>query len=132
MEIKFEQFQLEKKPGKGFGLTPIELKDFIDFEVKRVYYITELTEGTGQHCHKEEREFFVCLRGSLSATIDRGRGIEELPMQEGTALYIGNYVWHGFKNASEDAIMLALSSTNYNPDRSDYIEDYDEYQKVIS
>jgi hypothetical protein len=27
--------------------------------------------------------------------------------------------------------MLAISSTKFNPDRSDYLEDYDEYQAKI-
>jgi dTDP-4-dehydrorhamnose 3,5-epimerase-like enzyme len=52
-------------------------------------------------------------------------------MKPGTALYIGTYVWHYFQDLSENAILLALSSTNYNPDRSDYIEDHEEYKKVI-
>ena len=47
------------------------------------------------------------------------------------AIYLSSYVWHHFKNFSKDAILLALSSTNYSPDRSDYIEDYDEYKKII-
>ena len=136
MELKFKQFQLEKKRGekmgKGFNLTPIELKDFIDFEVKRIYYVTELEGATGQHCHKEEKELFICIKGSLTATVDKGNGKEEMAMKEGTAFYIGNYVWHEFKDAKDDAIMLALSSTNYKPDRSDYIEDYEEYKKIIS
>jgi hypothetical protein len=48
-----------------------------------------------------------------------------------SAIYTGEYVWHHFKDFSTDAILLALSSTNYNPDRSDYIEDYEEYKKII-
>ncbi|MFZ5982429.1 MAG: sugar 3,4-ketoisomerase, partial [Patescibacteria group bacterium] len=84
------------------------------------------------HCHKEEKEFFVCLKGNLTATIDKGEGMEELLMREGTAFYIGNYVWHGFRAMSPDTIMLALSSTNYNPDRSDYIEDYEKYKEIIA
>ena len=47
-----------------------------------------------------------------------------------SAMYVTNYVWHQFTNFSSDAILLALSSTNYNPNRSDYIEDYDAYLKI--
>jgi mannose-6-phosphate isomerase-like protein (cupin superfamily) len=131
MELKFKQFQLNKLLGKSSSVSPIELKDFIDFEVKRVYYISNIQSETGQHCHKEEKELFVMVQGNCNIVIDGGKGKEEIKMREGTVLYVGSYVWHGFKNASSDAIIFALSSTNYTPDRTDYIEDYEEYTKAI-
>ena len=94
-------------------------------------FIQDCKQATGQHCHKIEKEMFVLQRGSCVAVIDRGNGKENFPMSgPGDYLYVGNYVWHGFKDFSSDAILLAISSTNYNPDRSDYIEDYEEYLKV--
>lgn len=44
---KFQQFELNKivVPGK-FTMSPIELKDYIDFEVKRVYFITKPEDKT--------------------------------------------------------------------------------------
>jgi len=73
------------------------------------------------------------IQGSCTAVIDRGNGLEELDMQgPNDAIYVGNYVWHQFDNFSENAILLALSSTNYNPDRSDYIEDYKEYKDFLA
>jgi uncharacterized cupin superfamily protein len=129
---KFELFTLNNIDTPRFIMTPLELKDYIDFEVKRMYFMVQPKTGeTGAHCHFKEKELFVMIQGSCIAIIDRGRGLEELefrgPMH---ALYAANYVWHGFKNFSDDAILLALSSTNYNPDRSDYLENYDEYLKI--
>jgi mannose-6-phosphate isomerase-like protein (cupin superfamily) len=112
-------------------MNPVELKDYIDFDVKRIYYITDPKGDAGGHCHKQEKELFILVQGSCTALIDQGNGLEDVPMKPGTALYIGTYVWHYFQDLSENAILLALSSTNYNPDRSDYIEDYEEYKKVI-
>ena len=134
----FKQFEVKRidVPGK-FTMNPMELKDFIDWEVKRIYYIVKPEGPTGAHCHLEEKELFVLLSGSATLVVDKGEGLEEIAMtapntSEGgsTAFYIGNYVWHHFKDLSDDAVLLALSSTNYNPDRVDYIEDYDEYLKV--
>ena len=66
------------------------------------------------------------------AVIDKGNGKEDILLKgPGDAIYVGNCVWHGFKDFSPDAVLVALSSTNYSPDRSDYIEDYEEYQKII-
>ncbi len=133
METKFQQVELKKIQAPNFVMSPVELKDYIDFEVKRVYFITKPTGKTGAHCHKIEKEFFILQSGTCIAVIDRGNGLEEIKMEGPTsALYVSEYVWHHFKDFSEDAILLALSSTNYNPDRSDYIEDYEEYKKVLS
>jgi mannose-6-phosphate isomerase-like protein (cupin superfamily) len=130
MELKFEQFEIKKIQAPNFVMSPMELKDYIDFEVKRIYFITNPKDKTGAHCHKVEKEFFILVKGTAVAVIDRGRGLEEIPIAGPTSgLYVGEYVWHHFKDFSEDAILLALSSTNYSSDRSDYIEDYGEFEK---
>lgn len=111
-------------------MSPVELKDYIDFEVKRVYFVTNVVSSTGAHCHRVEEEFFILLSGSCTAVVDRGNGLEEIAMVGPTsAMYVPAFVWHHFKDFSSDAILLALSSTNYNPDRSDYIENYEDFLK---
>lgn len=133
MPKPFQTFTLKKIPTERFVMSPVELKEYIDFEVKRVYFITEIKKETGAHCHKIEQEFFIMIRGACTAVIDQGKGLEEIKMEGPTsAVYVPPYVWHGFKDFSPDAILLALSSTNYNPDRSDYVEDYSEFLKLIS
>lgn len=132
MECKF--FNLKSFNNKGNNLTPIEFKDVIPFEVKRLYYM-DLGSGaaTNQHCHKIEEEVFIQVKGLSTIVIDKGKGKEEIKLTtSGTAIYIPAFVWHGFKDGSNDCVILALSSTNYNPDRSDYIENYDEYKKIVS
>ncbi len=132
MELDFRKFEIKKIDTPKMTMNPLELKDYIDFEVKRVYFITNIKDGIGQHCHHNEKELFVMVKGSCMATIDQGQGLEKIEMQgPSDAIYVGNYVWHQFDNFSDDAILLALSSTNYNPDRSDYIEDYEEYKKFL-
>lgn len=131
--MKFQTFDLPKRLSKNedYFVTPLELKDYIDFEVKRVYLVTNIKAiGTGEHCHLLEKELFVCVSGQATAIIDRGLGKEDVQIVPGKAIYVPAYVWHGFKNLSKDLIILALSSTNYNPERLDYIEDYEEYLKV--
>lgn len=133
MELKFKQLELKKIQAPNFVMSPVELRDYIDFEVKRIYFITKPINKTGAHCHKIEEELFVLQNGTCVAVIDRGGGLEEIKMEGPTsALYVGPYVWHHFKDFSNDAVLLALSSTNYRADRSDYIEDYDEYKKDVN
>lgn len=134
MELKFKEFKINKIDEPAFTMSPIELKDYIDFPVKRVYFITAPRGGmkTGEHCHKIEEEMFIAVQGTATAVIDRGNGLEEFKMvAPQSAIYCGPYIWHHFKDFSSDAILLALSSTNYNSDRSDYIEDYREYKQIL-
>ena len=131
MTKEFKQFTINKIDTSRFVMSPVELKDYIDFAVKRVYFITHPTAPTGAHCHKTEEELFVLVQGKCTAVIDRGNGLEDLSMEAPTsAIYVPAYVWHHFKDLSSDAILLAISSTNYNPDRSDYVEDYNEFLKI--
>ncbi len=130
MPKHFQQFNLKEIAVPNFKMHPMELKNYLDFEVKRVYYITEPTGPTGAHCHKVEEEFFILLQGTATAVVDCGKGLEEIKMKgPAAALYVPARVWHHFKDFSPDALLIALSSTNYNPDRSDYVEDYEEFKK---
>ncbi len=133
MEKEFRQWDMKTFSGKGYHLTPVEFKDVAPFDVKRMYYITRFEDGvqTGEHCHFVEEEVFLQAQGSTTMIIDRGNGKEEIAFSEGSVAYVPNYVWHGFKNASPDCVLIALSSTNYSPDRSDYLEDYEEYRKLL-
>lgn len=124
-KMKIKQIENEKA---NYGF--IEVKEYVSFEPKRIYFVSHCKQSTGQHCHKIEEELFVMQFGSCTALIDCGNGIEEVSMSSGDAIHVGKYVWHGFKNFSPEAVLLAISSTNYNPDRSDYIEDYNEYLKI--
>ncbi len=130
---QFKRFTLTTFTNRGFNLTPVELKDAIPFAVKRLYYFDAMkpADVTGEHCHREEQEVFIVAKGSVMAIIDQGQGKENLRLSgPGEAIYVPNYVWHGFKDASPDCLVIALSSTNYRPDRSDYVEDYAEYLRI--
>lgn len=132
--MRYQLFDLKSIPTANFTMTALELKDYINFDVKRVYFISSPTGEyhTGQHCHRQdEDELFVQVQGSCTITVDDGSGMEEVKLEgPKQAIYVPHLVWHGFKDLSDDCIILALSSTNYNPSRSDYCEDYQEFQKL--
>lgn len=126
----YNKVQLKENNTPNFVLTVAELKEYIDFEIKRIYFIQDFVGPTGAHCHYKEDEFFIMQKGECVAVVDQGNGIEEVPLKRGEAIVAKHYVWHGFKDFSDDAMLLALSSTNYNPDRSDYLDNYEEYVKI--
>jgi mannose-6-phosphate isomerase-like protein (cupin superfamily) len=131
-ELQFKRLNVDTKPGRNSLMSVLELKDYIDFEVKRVYFVQDQTGASSQHAHHHEKELFVMERGSCTAIIDQGNGIEDIRMDgPSNALYIGSYVWHGFKDFEPGSVLLALSSTNYSADRSDYLENYEEYKNFV-
>jgi uncharacterized cupin superfamily protein len=135
MEKEYTVFALKNIQAPNFIMTPLELKDYIDFEVKRVYFICKPIneKQSGRHAHIAlEDELFVLVAGTCTAILDDGTGLEEIDITAPqTAIKVPHMVWHGFKNFSDDAVLLAITSTNYNPNRSDYCEDYTQFQELV-
>lgn len=119
----------------GFDLTALELDKFIDFEVKRIYFIRSKADmsNTGSHCHLEkEMELFVPVTGNCKMQLDDGSGLESIDLEALTsAVYVPVKVWHQFTDMSDDLIICAISSTNYDPSRSDYCENYEEFKQLF-
>lgn len=132
--MSYKLYKLKNIQAKNFLMTPLELRDYLDFEVKRVYFISHPTGDTGFHVHPElEDELFVQIQGSCTIRVDDGSGLTDIKLEGGkSAIYVPHMVWHGFKDMSKDSIICAITSTNYDPDRADYIEDYQEFRQLIS
>lgn len=132
----YQVFSLKSVPAPNFLMTALELKDFINFEVKRVYFLSKPINDkkTGQHCHiKDEDELFVMVAGSCTMILDDGHGLEEVTLKAPiTAVRVPHLVWHGFKDMSDDAVIMAVSSTNYDPTRADYCQDHDAFLELLA
>ena len=128
---EFKKLKLPTHTDDRFSLTPLEVGEWLDFEIKRVYAITQAHQPTGSHCHKMEQECFICFQGSVIAEIDDGSGLKDVPLEAGEAIYVGTYVWHHFKAWTPGTVLVALSSTTYNPKREDYINDYGEFKRAL-
>lgn len=129
---KYKTFTLKNIQAPNFLMTPLELKEYLNFEVKRVYFITNPTGNTGNHAHRQdEDELFIQIQGSCTISVDDGHGMEDIQLVgPKSAISIPHMVWHGFKDLSPECIILALTSTNYDATRSDYIENYAEFQSL--
>ena len=132
MDRRYKVITLKNIQAPNFLMTPMELKDYIDFPVKRIYAITNIVGNTGNHAHRAaEDEMFVMIQGSCTIGVDDGHGLEEIRLSAPqSAIVVPHMVWHGFKNLSHDAIILAVTSTNYDATRADYIEDYEEFRAL--
>jgi dTDP-4-dehydrorhamnose 3,5-epimerase-like enzyme len=111
------------------------LPRFPNFSPKRVYWVTNIKgeKKSGQHAHSDdENELFVVIQGKVEMVLDDGSGRETVDLVVNNTVWVPKYVWHGFIKMSDDCIILALTSTVYDPERKGYVNDEDSFKKLLS
>lgn len=120
-----------KKMDNEYGrLTPVEALKDIPFEIKRVYYITNVPYNVtrGFHSHRNLEQVLVCLNGSVKIRVKTPFEEDIVELRDpAKGLYIGNMIWREMFEFSEHSVLLVLASEYYNED--DYLRTYDEYHK---
>ena len=130
METKTILFPLH---GDGRGdLVAVEgIKD-VPFEVKRIYYITDVPGDIrrGYHAHKELKQVLICVHGSCTILLDNGQEKMDVVLDRpNLGLVIDRPLWREMYNFSEGAVLLVLVSDYYTED--DYIRNYDDFLAYI-
>lgn len=121
--LKFKEIQ-----DKYGSLIPIESKESIPFEIKRIYYITNVQEHIrrGYHAHRKLHQILIPLKGTMKVLVKNPNEEEVIELNNHSiGLYIGPYVWREIFDFSEESVLLVLASEHYNED--DYIRNYDFY-----
>ncbi|QQL50317.1 sugar 3,4-ketoisomerase [Mucilaginibacter ginkgonis] len=111
--------ELDQHADRRGVLTAID--NVLPFDIKRIYYIQDVgdAENRGGHRHFESIEAVVCLNGSLIAHVVSPKEDKEYQLSgsyQCLVLLPGD--WHEFYSFSPNAILIGLSSTNY--DKTDY------------
>ena len=105
----------------------------IPFEPRRFFCISRVPPGEvrGDHAHRDQTQFLVCLSGSCTVTVDDGRSISTVRLEgSGQGVLLPPLVWSSQTDFSEDAILLVVSSHAYDP--NDYITDYDTFRRLTA
>lgn len=100
----------------------------IPFIPRRYYSILQVPRGKvrGEHAHRAQHGFIVCLAGGVTIVLDDGNDKHEWRLQSpATGLYIPPMIWNVLFDFSDDAVVLCLSSGDY--DEADYIRDRAEF-----
>lgn len=123
---KLKQIKLESFKDERGVLTPIELKDYVDWPVKRIYYLTDVTQPRGGHAVRGEKKMYICQKGHIKARLHDGEKWNEFELEgPGDAILMNEMCFRDFYHFSPDAVLLAVSSVNYVPE--DYIYDLDQF-----
>lgn len=116
--------------GRGLLVSLESLKN-VPFEIKRIYYLTDLSSShpRGFHAHKNLKQLVVCVSGSCDFTLDDGHTRKTIhlssPLQ---GLIIEHNTWREMHNFSQNCVIMVLASEYY--DESDYIRNYDEFKRL--
>ena len=133
MKVTYK-FKLNNKGNKYVGfLIPLELETNIPFRIKRIfyYYCVPPENNRGAHAYYNTEQVLICVSGSLKIKCsDKNNEVVYELNKPDEALYIAPHVWRTSFEHSPDAVLLVLSSLEYNEE--DYIRDYDQYMEVVS
>ena len=110
-----------------------EAKKNIPFDIKRVYYISNLSNPKGvrgKHAHKKLEQYIFCVSGSFRLEMDDGETKQSLIVDSPYyGIRLGTKLWHTMKKFSRDCVILVLASDYY--DENDYIRNYDEFLEYV-
>ena len=115
------------------NLSFVEQNNHIPFEIKRTYWIYDVPggESRGGHAYKTTDEFIIAISGGFDVTVDDGKEMKTFTLNRSYyGLYIPKGLWRTMDNFSTNSLALEFANTVY--DRSDYIENYDNFQKLKS
>jgi acetyltransferase-like isoleucine patch superfamily enzyme/dTDP-4-dehydrorhamnose 3,5-epimerase-like enzyme len=120
---------VDLRGGLSFG----EYDKHLPFVPKRFFVIYDVPsmEVRGEHAHREQHQFLVCLKGSCSVVLDDGKNRNEVVLDlPNIGLYLPPMVWGIQYKYTADAVLLVLVSDIY--DSEDYIRDYDLFIKEVN
>jgi dTDP-4-dehydrorhamnose 3,5-epimerase-like enzyme len=114
------------------SLTFAELDDHLPFPPRRFFLVYDVPSKDirGEHAHRPQHQFLVCVRGSCSVVVDDGRCCAEITLDRPTlGLHVPPMVWATEYKYSPDATLLVLASGEY--DAADYIRDYEVFLSAV-
>jgi len=122
--------ELPKIHNPAGNLTVIQNGNFLQFDVKRVYYLYDVPGGSerGGHAHKKLYQLLIAVSGSFDVVVDDGKEKKKVQLNRPYyGLLIPPGIWREIINFSSGSVCLVLASHKY--DETDYIRDYNLFFK---
>lgn len=105
----------------------------IDFNIKRIYYITKVPEGVrrGFHAHKKLKQLLFCPYGRIQLILENENGREEIELSDpSVGVVIDKCTWREMLWLQKDSVLCVAASDYYIVD--DYIRDYEEFRELLN
>jgi acetyltransferase-like isoleucine patch superfamily enzyme/dTDP-4-dehydrorhamnose 3,5-epimerase-like enzyme len=104
----------------------------IPFTPKRYFFVHGVPskETRGEHAHRQDHEFLICVHGSCAVVVDDGEKRAEVTLDSPSmGIYLPPMVWGIQYKYTADAMLLVFASMPYDP--ADYVRSYSEYLRLI-
>jgi dTDP-4-dehydrorhamnose 3,5-epimerase-like enzyme len=110
------------------ALTFIENSRQIPFDIKRVYFLYDISSGATRagHGHKKLQQVLIAISGSFDVEVGDGFNKRKITLNRPfQGLYIPETLWRSIDNFSSGSVCLSLASDLY--DESDYFRKYEDF-----
>lgn len=114
------------------NLSFAEYGQYLPFIPKRYFLVFDVPnkEVRGEHAHRKQHQFLVCVSGACSILLDDGKTRQEVRLDRPTlGIHLPPMVWGVQYKYTSDAVLLVLASDGYDAD--DYIRDYEDYCLLV-
>lgn len=121
----YELFHIHDERG---DLAVGEFEANIPFQPKRFFFAYGVPndQSRGEHAHKTCQQFFICVNGSISITVDDGRNRDEVKLDRPHhGLHVPPGIWALQHRFTPSTVLMVFASHVYDP--SDYIHDYNQF-----
>ncbi len=134
MKQKNRTIKINTIPTDGSGsLSFFEANRDIPFEIKRIYFISNVPEGKkrGFHAHKTLKQLLFCPYGEIIISLDNGNDKQDILLNDPSiGILIDEPLWREMHWLKESSALCVAASDYYDP--NDYIRDYNEYLNYIN
>jgi dTDP-4-dehydrorhamnose 3,5-epimerase-like enzyme len=131
-EVAWKTIEFPKLCNETGELGVVEFGQQIDFEVKRVFFLRNISKEStrGAHSHRSLKQLILCVNGSFSLILDAGNKVDTILMTpDSPAVFVDGRVWREMKHFSDGAVMLVLCDREYEFD--EVIRDYDLFKENL-
>lgn len=114
-------------------LSFFEANHDIDFDIKRIYYISKVPEGVrrGFHAHKDLKQLLFCPYGKIQLILENNDVREEITLSDPSiGIIIDKPTWREMLWLEKNSVLVVAASDYYKVD--DYIRDYSMFKKYVN
>lgn len=104
----------------------------VPFEIKRIYYIHGVPDGSqrGGHAHIALKQILFCPYGKIEIILDDGNEKSSIILDNpSVGLVIGPGLWRDMVWHQGESVLCVAASDYY--DEKDYIRDYDAFLSYV-
>jgi hypothetical protein len=127
--VRFIDFRTIHDPSGT--LTPIEERDDVPFDIRRVFFLYDVPGGAerGGHAHRALEEVVIAVSGSFDVVVEDGTARARYSLNRTYyGLYLPPMVWLNLENFSSNSVALVLCSMPF--EEADYFRDRSEFLRI--